>query len=77
MPRPMPNTINVAGRTMKARVLRVQKFDELGQPEVLTYLPDDRAAELSKDPKQNHFVIVYGTDEGFGPNPARAEQPEQ
>lgn len=64
--------INIGGKPHRLAVFRVESRDERGRPEKLTHLPDDRVAELSRDDRENHFVIAWVSVEGFADFPALA-----
>jgi hypothetical protein len=68
-----PSRINIRGEIFEAIVLRVETFDEQGRPETLTMIPEERVVELSQNPRDNHFLVVYASKQSVGPNPKLAE----
>lgn len=60
-------TVNIGGKVHRLCVLRVESRDENGLPENLTFVPDDRAVELSTDPEKNHFMLAWINAENFVP----------
>lgn len=55
-----PGAIIVAGERWPTHVLRVVERDSDGNPRTFRVLRDDETAELSDDPGQNMFFVIYG-----------------
>ncbi len=68
----LPRFLVLGGKKFVTAVLRIESFDEQGRPERLVNVPDDRSVELSRESKDNHFLIVYANEKSVGPNPELA-----
>lgn len=64
--------VNIGGKPHRLACFRVESRDERGVPERLTHVPDDRVVELSRDARQNHFVLCWVSVAGFAPVPRLA-----
>lgn len=68
-----PRVVNIGGKPHRLAVFRVESRDERGRPETLVNIPEDRTAELSHDPRDNHFVLAWVSVEGFADMPELAD----
>jgi len=65
--------VNIGGKPHRLAVFRVESRDERGRPETLVNIPDDRTAELSHDPRDNHFIVAWVSVDGFRDEPSLAD----
>ncbi|MFZ2875452.1 MAG: hypothetical protein WAZ94_13345 [Phycisphaerales bacterium] len=52
-------TVQIGGKAHRLVVLRVEAFDENGVPQECSVLLDDGVAELSRDERDNHFILAW------------------